>query len=262
MTKEEYCFLELWFENYIGRFRNEHKILQPILELKYRHSLRVAENAKLIAEGLGLSEAKRYLAEGTGLVHDIGRFNQFTQHGSFCDATTLNHGTEGRRVLENQKLPILHNPLDREQLLYAVEYHNRNKKEISQGYNLDQDRLLCLIRDADKLDIIEVVLNAISYNGFQDLPLMLPQISLSLKPSRKVLEEAKNTRSVSSINLSTLADMLIMIATWFYDLNYSQSLHLALERNMLSRIQKELPETQSVNNIFADITNIILKMHV
>jgi hypothetical protein len=56
--------------------------------------------------------------------------------------------------------------------------------------------------------------------------------------------------------------MLIMIATWFYDLNYSQSLHIALERDMLSRIQKELPETQSVNNIFADITDTILKMHV
>ncbi len=261
MTKEEYGFLELWFENYVDGFRNEQKILQPMLELKYRHSLRVAENAKLIAEGLGLPEAKRYLAEGTGLVHDAGRFNQYTQHGSFCDATTLDHGIEGRRVLENQEL-LLHNPLDREQLLYAVEYHNRNKTEISQGFNLDQDRLLCLIRDADKLDIIEVVLHALSCNGFQDLPLMLPQISLSLKPSSKVLEEAKNSRSVSSINLSTLADMLIMIATWFYDLNYSQSLHIALERDMLSRIQKELPETQSVNNIFADITDTILKMHV
>jgi hypothetical protein len=258
MTREEQVFLEIWFENYIDGFRNQDGVLHPMLELKRCHSLRVAENVKFITGALKLPE-EECLAEGTGLVHDIGRFTQFARFGSFCDADTVNHGAEGRIVLETHGISLQHDCQDWEQLLFAVEYHNRNLTDIPCDFNSKQDFLLRLIRDADKLDIMEFVLSAVVSDGFRDLPLMLPNISLCRKPSPEVLEEAQNTQSVSSCNLSTLADLLIMIATWFYDLNYEPTLHLILQRDILSRIQKELPETKAVSDIFGNITDRLLK---
>jgi len=259
MTKEERDFLEIWFEDYIGQFRDQDGALHPMLELKRCHSIRVAENARFIAAALNLPKAGQCLAESAGLVHDVGRFTQFTRHGSFRDADSVDHGIEGRRVLETQDLPLLCDPGDRERLLCTVEYHNRNRWDIPSDFSFELDRLLRLIRDADKLDIMEIVLHKTASDGFQDLPMMLPHISLGRELSPEVLKEAQNTQSVSSNKLSTLADFLVMIATWFYDLNYAPTLQLAFQRDILSRLQQELPRTESVSKIFAVISDAVKK---
>jgi hypothetical protein len=258
MTKEELGFLEIWFEDYLDRFRGRDGILHPMLELKRCHSARVAENAMVIAAALKLPKAEKRLAEGSGLVHDVGRFTQFARHGSFRDADTVDHGAEGRRVLEREDLSFLRDPGDRERLFSAVEYHNRNRMDIPHAFSSEQDGLLRLIRDADKLDIMEFVLRAVASDGFPELPMMLPHVQLSRDPSPEVLKEAQNTRSVSSGNLSTLGDILVMIATWFYDLNCPPTLQIAVQRDILSRIERELPETQAISDVFADITDAVL----
>ena len=64
MTKREQNFLKEWFEKYTNRFRDDNHILSTALDLKYRHSLRVAENARLIAQELALTPEDILLAEG------------------------------------------------------------------------------------------------------------------------------------------------------------------------------------------------------
>lgn len=257
MTEKEQKFLRMWFQDYVDRFCDSQGVLHPMLELKRSHSLRVARNAKLIAVGLDLPEAERRIAEGTGLVHDVGRFTQFAQYGSYRDADTIDHGSEGYRVLKTQKPPLLEDFTHWESLLCAVLYHNKKRTDIPHNITCEQEHLLRLIRDADKLDIIEIVLSSVASDGFCDLPAMLPNISLSRELSPAVLKEIENTRSVSSDNLSTLADFLIMIATWFYDLNFVPTWQMAMKRNVLSRIQKQLPETRVVSGIFADIVDLM-----
>lgn len=259
MTKEGQDTLQTWFERYIDRFYDRDGVLHPMLELKRRHSLRVAENARFIAAALSFPEREQRLAEGVGLVHDVGRFTQFAQHGSFRDADTVDHGAEGRRVLEAQDLFFLPDSGERERLFCVVEYHNRKGTDIPRGLRPEQDRLLRLIRDADKLDIMELVLRAVAADGFQDLPGMLPHIRLCRELSPEVLTEAAKTESVSSGNLSTLADFLIMMATWCYDLNYPPTRRLAVQRDILPRIRRELPDMKAIRELFASITEAMLK---
>ncbi len=255
MTKEELRSLEAWFQKYLDRFRNGDGVLHPMLELKRCHSIRVAENAAFIAASMEATESEKHLAEGTGLVHDVGRFTQFTEHGTFGDADTVDHGAEGRKVLEGEDLPFPDSPGDREQLLCAVEYHNKSRKDIPRDLGRGQDRLLKLIRDADKLDIMELVLGAVTSDGFQDLRTILPHIRLSREVSPEALQEAQNTQSVPYGNLSTLGDILVMIATWFYELNYPSTLRLAMERDLLWRIRKELPREEAIDDLFAGIAS-------
>ena len=130
MTKKGQDTLRTWFESYIDRFRDRDGFLHSMLELKRCHSLRVAGNARFIAAALSLPESEQRLAEGVGLVHDVGRFTQFARYGSFRDADTVDHGAEGRRVLEEQDLFFLPDSGDRERLFCVVEYHNRKQTDI------------------------------------------------------------------------------------------------------------------------------------
>jgi hypothetical protein len=254
MTKEELGSLEVWFQKYLDRFRNGDGVLHPMLELKCCHSIRVAENAAFIAASLKATEPEKYLAEGAGLVHDVGRFTQYAEYGTFGDAETIDHGIEGRKVLETEDFPFLNSSGDREQLLCAVEYHNKSRKDIPRDLSREQDRLLRLIRDADKLDIMELVLSIAASDDFQDLSTMLPHIRLCREVSPEVLQEAQSNQSVSYGNLSTVGDILVLIGTWFYELNYLSALRLAMERDLLSRIRSELPEEEAIDDLFAGIT--------
>jgi len=258
MTEKDLEFLKVWFKRSVDAFRNKNGVLHPMLELKLSHSLRVAENARLIAVSLGIPTEDQYIAEGVGLLHDVGRFTQFARYGSFRDSDTVDHGYEGYRILELQNPPLLRDSQEWRLLLFAVLHHNKKRMDIPDISAHKQERLLRLVRDADKIDIMELVLNSVSANGFQDLPLMLPHIRLSRDLSPEVLEEAENRQTVSTGNLSTLADFLIMIATWFHDLNYLPALQMAVQRNILFRIEQELPKTRKVENILRNIHNLVL----
>ena len=259
MTREEQNDLRTWFEQFVDGFRDRDGLLHPLLELKWRHSLRVAENVRVIADDLYFPESEKGLAEGFGLVHDVGRFTQFARFGSFRDEDTVDHGAEGRRVLEAQDLSFLSDSGYRDLLLCVVECHNRKKTDIPDGLSPEKTRFLSLIRDADKLDIMELVLQAVLADGFRDLPEMLPHIRLSRELSPEVLAEAAKSRSVSNGNLSTLADFLVMMAMWCYDMNYPPTRRLVVQRGLLPRIRRELPDTKAVRELFASITESMLK---
>lgn len=259
MTKEEQDSLQAWFELYTDQFRDQDGGLHPLLELKRCHSLRVAGNARCIAEALRFSLSERRLAETAGLLHDVGRFTQFVRYGSYRDSDTVDHGAEGRRVLEEQNRSLLPDPADRELMLCVVEYHNRKQTDIPKGLGPEKARFLSLIRDADKLDIMELVLRAVVLDGFQELREMLPHIRLCRELSPGVLAEATKTGSVSNGNLITLSDFLVMMATWCYDMNYPPTRRLAIKRGILPRIRRELPDTKPVRDLFVGITEALQK---
>lgn len=259
MTREEQNDLRMWFERYVDGFRDQDGVLHPLLELKRGHSLRVAGNVRVIAGDLHFPESENCFAEECGLVHDVGRFTQFARFGSFRDADTVDHGAEGRRILEEQDLSFLPDSGCRDLLLFVVEYHNRKGMDIPHRLSAGQNRFLYLIRDADKLDILELVLRAVVIDGFQDLREMLPHIRLSRELSPGVLAEAAESRSVSNGSLSTLADFLLMMATWCYDMYYPPTRRLVVQRGILPRIRRELPDTKAVRELFASITESMLK---
>ncbi|MBN1769710.1 MAG: HD domain-containing protein [Deltaproteobacteria bacterium] len=245
--------LQTWFESFVGRYRGSDGALCAPLELKYRHSLRVAANARTIAANLGLSPAQVRLAEGCGLLHDVGRFPQFAAHGSFRDADTVDHGVEGRRVLETEGVQRLVSPADWDAVAAAVEYHNRRTAELPEGLAPEPGLMLRVVRDADKLDVLELVLQSVARDGFRELPEMLPHIRLERTVSPEVLAEAAAARSVSLGNVSTLADFLVLLATWFHDLHHAPSRCLAFERELPGRLRRELPDTPEVRALFAGI---------
>jgi hypothetical protein len=259
MTRDARLFLINWFDKYVNRYRNANRALPAALELKYAHSLRVADNARLIAVELALAKEEVILAEGCGLLHDIGRFAQYEHYGSFSDADTVDHGLKGRLVLEAEALPERISASDWACIACAVDYHNRKTGDIPADLPADAQRLLKIIRDADKLDIMDLVLQSVIRDGFLDLPDMLPHIRLSRELTPDIIEEMRKGKSISISNLRTLADFLVMLASWFYDLNFAPTGRLAVSRNILQRLEQELPDHRLVRNMLEDIKTTLTK---
>ena len=123
-------------------------------ELKYNHSYRVMELSKIISESISLSEDDIELSQIIGLLHDIGRFDQFKYYNSFVDINTIDHGDLGVYLLKkdnNIRNYIIDSKYDN--IIYNA-IRNHNKFIIDS--NLDDRELLFskIIRDADKIDIM------------------------------------------------------------------------------------------------------------
>ena len=136
------------------------EIDNPRIKPKIGHTFRVAEICKKIANSLNLTEEEIKLAQLIGILHDIGRFEQYKVYDKNTNSITLdnsiqfNHGEAGRDVLRKDnyiRQYIDDNKYDKI-ILTAVYEHNRY--EISKGLSKEEELFCKIIRDADKLDII------------------------------------------------------------------------------------------------------------
>ncbi|MDF7801176.1 HD domain-containing protein [Pontiellaceae bacterium B1224] len=249
MNSAQLQTIKFWFTNYTKSFAIERK-LNPVLQLKVDHCQRVADNSRQLAEDMGWNATEANRAEALGWLHDVGRFSQFTEFGTFMDSAAINHGERGWEIVrESGILPTLA-PEERAVLLDGIRYHNAKNEpdhlaEVSRPF-------LKLIRDADKLDIYRIVLDSIEADGFQELPNMLPQIVLQGPVSPDVLCQILKHRSCSTEAVRSLADFLMMQLCWIYDLNYPVSFQLVSERNIIGRFEQLLPENQAVGQFVQD----------
>jgi len=253
MALQDYRPLFKWFASYIEGFRNAGGALPGPLEFKRVHSARVAGNAALIAAGLELDAEESALARAAGLLHDAGRFNQFKLYASFKDASSLDHGQEGRRVLETEAASLFPGADARDRLLCAVQYHNRKAEELPAGLPPGHDSLLKLVRDADKIDILEELVDSVEKDGFRRLHAMVPDIKLTKDLTPGVLEAAARGETLAIKDLFTLADILVMAAGWFNDLNYTPARRLAADRGFLRRIRAQLTGAAGLDGFFASL---------
>ena len=136
------------------RYVNNYDMSQYRIESKYKHSYRVMEICGEIATRLGLPEEEIELAKLIGLLHDIGRFDQWAQYGTYNDLKSFNHGEKGAEILKNNDYIrwYIEDDIYDDIILYAVRNHG---VFVIEDEEVDEKLLLFLkiVRDADKIDI-------------------------------------------------------------------------------------------------------------
>lgn len=140
------------FQNYVNNYNQE----DPRIKLKVDHTYRVAMLCERIAISLGFTKEDVELAWLIGMLHDIGRFEQLKNYGTFNDAKSINHAQYGVNILfekEGIRAYIKNNCYD-ELIRDAIWFHN--VYVLPDNLN-ERTKLFCdLIRDADKIDILKV----------------------------------------------------------------------------------------------------------
>lgn len=249
MNSREEKNLSKWFEEYVRRFAEKDGQLPPMLKLKSDHSRRVADNAAGIGHDLGFDDGDTRAARMLGLLHDIGRFTQFTDHQTLRDELSFNHGQRGAHIME--KCPALAVCSDKDRLRIIAGISHHNSANLPKGLEPDILEFAKLARDADKLDIFSVLYNSWKNGDLLHNPDIVLMVKLDGRVNPSALEEIKRKQAVSVKNVKSLMDFFILQLSWVYDLNFRPSYQRLISRKVIDNIAEVLPPTAEIKEQIA-----------
>ncbi|MFA5181941.1 MAG: HD domain-containing protein [Syntrophales bacterium] len=245
--------LRSWFSQYTNRYSSLHTTYKEAYKLKIRHSAKVSLICADIGRSLNLNNGDIALAETIGLFHDIGRFEQFSRYHTFLDKKSENHAELGVKVLkEGQILNHLDGNLQ-EIIEKAISYHNRLQIPAEES-----PRIVLfskLIRDADKLDIFDLVSTYYNGNGRS----AVIELDLPDEPeySTGMLSDLSKNKLVDIKKMRTLNDFKLLQLGWIYDLNFPITVKRIKERQYLEAIRKSLPVSKEIDAVMVHLNDYL-----
>lgn len=197
---------------------------------KQQHSIRVMEISKQIATNLKLNEEQIQLATLIGLLHDIGRFKQYTEIGLGDNLEGFDHGDYGAKVLFEEELIRKFIETNKYDEIIKKSIKNHNKFSIEAGLTQEELLFAKLIRDADKIDILYESLYIFYKNNEEQVSesTLANKIYVQFKKGELIKKE-KNVR------LKFIDDITCVIA-FVYDINYKTSFEIIKEKDYINKI--------------------------
>ena len=140
------------FLNYVSDYdRNDPKI-----RLKEEHTLRVADLCARIAESLSLGSEDTDIAWMSGLLHDIGRFEQVRLYHTFRDSESVDHAQFSADLLFREGMIRKYMKIETYDSLLETAIRCHNVYRLPESLT-ERDKMFCqILRDADKIDILRV----------------------------------------------------------------------------------------------------------
>ena len=230
------------FNNYVGRYNME----DADINYKYYHSYRVMNYAKELAKKLNLSKEDQKLAIINALFHDIGRFEQDKLFDSYIDTKKFDHGDYGAEVLIKQEL-IKELPVEEKYYsLISKAVKNHNKYSIEEGLS-DQELLHAqLVRDVDKLDILDYMskgkLRKKAFDYTDETFTIRPEIKEEFFQQKIIY-----TKNKSNINNSEKA---IITLAFVFDIKFKETAEYILNNSILDSFYNILPNKENYKEYF------------
>lgn len=265
------------FQEYTDRYDSAN----PKIKLKIDHTYRVADLCEQIAQSLELSAAEVDLAWLSGMLHDVGRFEQLRRYNTFSDAQSIDHARFAVELLYDEGLiadyvpeisttelvadartwrsmgganesPTAQSedmPLSDilQTLRIAIGEHSTYR--IQKGLD-ERTRMFCqILRDADKVDIFRVICDTPMEEvyGFQTKDILrsaiTPEVMQAFYEHHAVLRKLKKCP----------ADYIVAHGSLTFELVYPESLRIAKEQGYLKQMMSFQSENPDTAEIFEDL---------
>ena len=215
MKQEIEQFL-LYTKNYISLGEN--------ITRKINHTFRVIELCEKIAISSNLSEEDIFVVKLCGLLHDIGRFEQWKKYQTFNDLKSIDHGDLGVEILKkNNFIRKFNNKENLDDLIFKT-IKNHNKYKIDENLN-EKETLFCnIVKDADKLDILYLyTIKCINIDIDND------------DFSTKIYNDLLNQKEISRKDNKTKADHLAVSLGFIFVLNFKESYKILKENDYINK---------------------------
>ena len=185
---------------------------------KFHHSFRVMEFTTEIAKSLNLSEEDIKLATTIGLLHDIGRFEQWTEYETYCDGKSIDHADLGYKILVTDDFINSFVEDEEEMKIILIAIKNHNKYKIEDGLSERELLMAKIIRDADKLDIMKEQ-GMITKN----IDFINPELLEAFDKKELCYNELVNDE----------VDNILRMLSFVYDLNFKYSYEYLINNNII-----------------------------
>jgi len=233
------------FEHYVKNY----DAADEKVRLKVEHTYRVCELCETIAKASGFDENETETAWLTGLLHDVGRFEQLRRYGTFEDAKSIDHAQFGADILfrENKIRDYIDDASEDELLEKAVRCHSAYR--VPAKYSEREKKFANLLRDADKIDILKVnilfPLEEIYNVTTQELKncTVTPEVMQAFHEGHAVLRSLKKTP----------VDNVVGHISLVYELVYPVSTRIMYEQGYLEKLMDFHSDLEETNQQFEEI---------
>lgn len=239
----DYLMHKEYFKSIFFDYANQFNCDNKKIHLKIEHMLNVSHIAEQIAMSIGLDEHMVNLSYVCGLFHDIGRFEQIREYGTFSDWQSTDHAELGCTIIEHEGL--LDSLTNKERKMELTAIRNHNRLAIDKGITDVETLTLCkIIRDADKVDIYRVF----ATDDLESIVGADESTTAASTISDEIYESCVSNRCVP-VNLRvTPLDKIASSLCLIYDINFSIALDMVLDqqyyRKRLDALMPEDPGTK------------------
>lgn len=222
-----YYLFSNYYHNILMLNSNMSSEILELVHKKFIHTFGVILNAKEICFKENIDSRTSTLIEIAALFHDIGRFSQIIEYGTFNDTKSFDHAEMSSNILFSMQDDIL-NIVSVEELndiSSAIYYHN--KIEIPNSLNSISNCICKVLKDADKLNILSINIKSPfkSFNTF---------LSNNEDISSKCIESILNCSVVKNADVISVLDNNVKLLSWIFDFNFKTSIDIYLKEDFLN----------------------------
>lgn len=215
---------------------------------KFYHSYRVMDFCMLLAKYNNFNDDDTNIAMLVGLLHDYSRFEQWTNYKTYSDIKSIDHGDLAveRLFKDREILNYCKNIEYYDEIYDAIKYHNKHKKTLKDKFSVHNKKLLDLVRDADKIDILYIL----STNK-----------DLVYEDDKEISEEIKkdflNRINLERTTIDNKSENLLLHLSMIYDLNYKESYKYIYDNNLIEKIYNNVDDKEKFKEYFDYINEFI-----
>lgn len=239
------------FLQYVNSLSATDTRIKAHFDLKVWHTFRVVRNIGDIARGEGFGPDVAEMARVIGLLHDIGRFRQFMEYGTFDDSVSINHAEMSVKVVLQEGLSDMFSEDQVQLITRAILQHNI--PAVTDTSDPEVYLHARLLRDADKSDIWKLAAET--------------DVMYTLDPEKQdgsytipddIRECFVHNRIVRVGMASCLNDYHLLRLAWIFDINFGATFRLLLQKDYASVILAKLPPSDALREITAIIRKTML----
>ncbi|MFI3272076.1 MAG: HD domain-containing protein [Pseudomonadota bacterium] len=243
--------------------------------LKIEHTAKVLANAKTIVASQDFMDQLGAIEDGVhradiihachlaALYHDVGRFPQYRDYGTFADALSVNHAIVSARTLAREGILQGEHHAVRRLVIGAVALHNRY---ILPNTITDTLRIVTdVVRDADKLDIVRIMAPQLSFASLEEAKKQANKdghnvVTMHVKDepelwSEAVVKDALAGRVAKYTDMRYINDFRIVMGTWIQEFRFPASLERLAMSGLMHDIFAGLPQ----NDVMSELTAYLLE---
>ena len=224
------------------------------IALKIAHTYRVADNCEQIAKSIGLTDEEVEFAWLSGMLHDIGRFEQVKRYNTFIDSESVDHAEFGADLLFGEEGLISDYIDDRDwdaMLEIVIRQHNKYRMdETISGRTL----VFCnILRDADKVDILRVNIET----PMEEIYNVTEEVLLTSGVSEKVMEQVRERHAINRDIMESPVEHLIGHIALTFELVYEKSRELAKEQGYVLKMFEFPTRNESTKRALAETRTLL-----
>lgn len=194
----------------------------PMIALKYNHSLSVANLCYEIASSLMMSEEEKLLSYFIGLVHEIGSFENWKKTKTYQDVNTT------KQILFNEKLITKFgaDKSDEKIAMLTIDGLNKNNEDQIKNYckkfkesEKKFEQIIThknILKDANILDLFGMIKR-------KSLPVVHAKTTKQTL-SKAILKQFKEEDKVNADNVQSKLDQVVYFLSLYFDLKYTHSI--------------------------------------